>query len=326
MLYPVPAGKFIYLRNHHPPVRTIPMRPIIYFYSTHVCILRFLRLISRSVNQTPLVSQFPVPLDDLGRGQDGISQRLTQPPEIAQVGTMAWHIIEGDAGCAFAVAQGAVAVVVDALRASATAAILLDAGAEELLVVRTVEEAFAARARYPDALLYGERGGLPPDGFDYGNSPLEAAHAAGRRVIFTTTTGAGRLVAVWGAAAVYLGTTLNATAVARTAARHGGVVVLIPAGLAGDPHFDAQEDRAAAVAIAMAADVEIAEGRAVYDVWRRRIEAEGLVALFARAPHAAKLRQVGREADIAYCAQVDITGAVPMGVARDAFGVWVRRA
>jgi len=239
---------------------------------------------------------------------------------------MAWHIIEGDAGCAFAVAHGAVAVVVDALRASATGAMLLDAGAEELLVVRTVEDAFAARARYPDALLYGERGGLPPDGFDYGNSPLEVSAAAGRRVIFTTTTGAGRLVAAWGAAAVYLGTALNATAAARAAFRHGCDVVLIPAGLAGDPDFDAQEDRAAAVAIALAAGVEIAEGRAVYDVWRPRIESEGLPAIFARAPHAAKLRQVGREADIAYCAQVDITGVTPMGVARDSLGVWVRRA
>ncbi len=56
-----------------------------------------------------------------------------------------WHIVEGEAGCRFAADRSAVAVVVDALRASATAAMLLDAGATELLVVRTVSEAFAAR-------------------------------------------------------------------------------------------------------------------------------------------------------------------------------------
>ena len=71
------------------------------------------------------------------------------------------HIIEGAPGCAFARENGAVAVIVDALRASATAAALLEAGAREILAVREVEEAFAARADWPDALLYGERGDVP---------------------------------------------------------------------------------------------------------------------------------------------------------------------
>ena len=36
-----------------------------------------------------------------------------------------WHFIEGEAGCAFAVEQQCAALVVDSLRASATAAMLL---------------------------------------------------------------------------------------------------------------------------------------------------------------------------------------------------------
>ena len=71
------------------------------------------------------------------------------------------HLIEGEAGCQFAVEHGCVAIVVDALRASATAAMLLHAGARQLLVVRTVEEAFAAKLELPGALLFGERGGVP---------------------------------------------------------------------------------------------------------------------------------------------------------------------
>ena len=49
-----------------------------------------------------------------------------------------WHLIEGEAGCRFAVEKGCVAVVVDALRASATAAMLLERGARELVVVRPI--------------------------------------------------------------------------------------------------------------------------------------------------------------------------------------------
>ena len=54
---------------------------------------------------------------------------------------MPWHFIEGEAGCRYAVEHGCVAIVVDALRASATAAMLLDAGATRILAVREVAEA-----------------------------------------------------------------------------------------------------------------------------------------------------------------------------------------
>ncbi len=145
-------------------------------------------------------------------------------------------------------------------------------------------------------------------------------------MIFTTTTGAGRLVSAWGAAALYLGTTVNARAVAERTAAHGTDVVLIPAGLTGNPDFDAQEDRAAAVAIAMVADIAIGEGRDLYDCWAPRIETEGLNALFRGAPHAAKLRAIGKDADIDFCARMDITDAVPRGVLREGVGIRMVRA
>ncbi|MBI4557142.1 MAG: 2-phosphosulfolactate phosphatase [Candidatus Hydrogenedentes bacterium] len=237
---------------------------------------------------------------------------------------MAWHLIEGEAGCAYARRHGCVAVVVDALRASATAAMLLNAGAAEILVVREIEEALDARKHWGDALLFGERGGLPPEGFDFGNSPRDADAAKGRRVIFTTTTGAQRLVSAWGAAAVYMGSTVNASAVRARAATNGADVVLIPAGLATDSSFIAQEDWVAAAAIAAAAKAEIGEGRQRFDYWRDRIREEGILRLFETAPHAQKLRDVGLEEDIAFCAQSNITGAVPTAVAHTRIGVIVR--
>jgi len=219
-----------------------------------------------------------------------------------------------------------VAVIVDALRASATAAALLEAGALEILAVREVGEAFAARADWPDALLYGERGGLPPEGFDFGNSPTEAFHAAGRRVIFTTTTGAGRLVEAWGAAVVLMGAPTNATAVACAAVglAIGGArdIVIVPAGLMGDPGFDAQEDRVAAVLIARRCmelaqmrglNLCLGEGGDLYDYWLPRIETEGVEALFQSAPHSEKLRLIDKASDIVLCAQVDTVAAVPVG-------------
>ena len=116
---------------------------------------------------------------------------------------MNWHLIEGAEGCAYAVASRGVAVIVDALRASATAAMLLHAGASELIV---------------------ERGA---DRFHY---------------------------------------------------------------------------------------------------WRERIRTKGILRLFETAPHATKLCEAGLEDDIAYCAQVDVTTAVPQAIARTGPGLLVRNA
>lgn len=231
------------------------------------------------------------------------------------------HFIEGAAGCAFAVEHQCVAIVVDALRASATAAMFLHVGARALTVVREVETALAYHATHPDALLFGERGGLPPEGFHGGNSPRQVAAAKGRDVVFTTTTGAGRLVACWGAHAVYMGTTINATAVVRAACAHARDIVVIPAGLSGDNNFDAVEDRAAAAWLVRVSQLAPGEGSREARDWARRIDDEGLPALFERAPHAEKLRAIQQGDDVAWCARIDVTGCVPRGVAHNDYGV-----
>jgi 2-phosphosulfolactate phosphatase len=233
------------------------------------------------------------------------------------------HIIEGAPGCAYAVGNKCIAVVVDALRASAMAAYLLHLGAKEIIAVAEVDQAYAAHERYPDALLAGERGGLPPEGFALGNSPRQIGDVSERRIIFTTTTGAGRLVACYGAPAVYMGTTVNASAVAKASNSHARDIVLIPAGLMDDPEFDAQEDWVAATVIAAAIGLPIGEGRERYNHWRERIEKYGVEHLFATAPHSEKLRRVGLDADIPFCAQIDTVRTVPKVLGRNDFGVTV---
>ena len=237
----------------------------------------------------------------------------------AGIHTIQCHLLEGAAGCAFARERQAVAVIVDALRASATATSLLAAGAVSLLMVRTVSEARAAHQKRPETLLFGERNGLPPEGFDGGNSPRAVAQAIGRPVVFTTTTGAQRMVDAWGARAVCMGTTLNATAVAAFALeRAERDIVLIPAGLAEDPAFDAQEDWVAATVIAQALMrlnplLDIQAGRERYETYATRIAAEGVLSLFESAPHAEKLRRVHLEGDIPFCAAQDRYDVVPQG-------------
>lgn len=82
-------------------------------------------------------------------------------------------------------------VVIDVLRAFTTAAFAFAAGAEVITVVGTVEEAFSLRDEHPDWLITGEKGGLPIEGFDFGNSPAAFLNQdlSGRRLIQRTSSG-----------------------------------------------------------------------------------------------------------------------------------------
>lgn len=87
-------------------------------------------------------------------------------------------------------AQGAV-VVIDVLRAFTTAAFAFAAGAQEIFLVSTTQEAFALRERVPGSLVMGEIQGLPVPGFDFSNSPAEidGKNLTGRRLIQRTSSG-----------------------------------------------------------------------------------------------------------------------------------------
>src|SRR6516162_11064149 len=85
--------------------------------------------------------------------------------------------------------NGVTAVVFDVLRATSSMITGLGAGALAIFPVHSVEEARARKLKEPELLLAGERDGLPPHGFDLGNSPEEFEKTIGRKVVMTTTNG-----------------------------------------------------------------------------------------------------------------------------------------
>lgn len=64
-----------------------------------------------------------------------------------------------------------VVIVIDVLRAFSNAAYAFSRGAKEIVLVSTVEEALSLKSQIPYSKAMGEVGGLPPEGFDFGNSP-----------------------------------------------------------------------------------------------------------------------------------------------------------
>lgn len=131
---------------------------------------------------------------------------------------------------------GRCVVVFDTLRASTTIAAALAAGAREVRVFETVEEARAAAAEFGDgALLAGERGCVRIEGFELGNSPREmTAAAVSAKVIFmTTTNGTRAIAAARDAAEVLVASLVNAGATAAWLKKQGRAVTCLCAGTGG---------------------------------------------------------------------------------------------
>lgn len=84
-----------------------------------------------------------------------------------------------------------VVVVIDVLRAFTNAAFAFSRGAKEIYPVSKVREALEFKAEIPNSLACGEEGGIPPDGFEFGNSPTQTSRLDLNGCIIVQRTGAG---------------------------------------------------------------------------------------------------------------------------------------
>ena len=82
-------------------------------------------------------------------------------------------------------------VVIDVIRAFTTAAFAFWQGAEKIILVETIHEAWLQGQKHPEYLLIGEENGLPIKGFHFENSPFEISQAnlSGKIIVLRTTCG-----------------------------------------------------------------------------------------------------------------------------------------
>ena len=214
-----------------------------------------------------------------------------------------------------------VAVVIDVLRATTSILTLFERGCAEVLVAPTVD---AARRCVSESEMRvrtaGEEGGLPPAGFEFGNSPAAFARAdvSGSRVVIATTNGTRALHAVREAPAVFAACLRNRAAAARAAAAaalDGGYdLTVVCAGREGRFSLD---DAYAAGGVADALVEHLAEraapittdavlaARALYRAWADPID------VFRQTAGGRNVLAIGLEEDLYYCAARDRSELVP---------------
>ena len=220
-----------------------------------------------------------------------------------------------------------VCAVVDVIRASTTLIAMAEAGDPEVWIAGDVAAAReAAQQLGPGTLLCGERGGLPPQGFDHGNSPREFQHIdlAGRRAVLSTTNGA-YAIERWrdsrrtfiaglrnaGAVAERLLEDSDATSITIACAGRSGALALDDVYTAGvivqrllQRSPDLNLDETAVTALHVAGAYPSAE------------------AALAASRSARSLKPVGLWDDVTYCAQVDTSHTTPEVGGQGRIQVW----
>lgn len=141
-----------------------------------------------------------------------------------------------------------VVVLIDVLRTCTVAPILFERGLADLRLTPSLRAARKVGAG--ELLRIGERQGLPPEGFNYGNSPAELARIdfTGRGAVLVSENAPAALPRVADARHVLLGSLYNASAVASLAVELAHERIdLVCCGFAGEEDLD---DTLAAGAIA----------------------------------------------------------------------------
>jgi len=221
--------------------------------------------------------------------------------------------------------HGAVAVVIDVLRATTVFTYAVHSGIREIVPVREVAEAMRFKENYPpdQVLLGGERQGLPIQGFDLGNSPQHYTPetVAGKTLILTTTNGTVAMYAAKTARSICIASFLNAAAVVEhlQSAENAENVAIICAGTNG---VETEEDLLLAGCLtARLCQDGLHKGRnyqlnetatRAAELWREPVSAMELEKLLRESTGGKNLLCVGLEDDIAFAAHFDTIDIVPL--------------
>jgi 2-phosphosulfolactate phosphatase len=195
-------------------------------------------------------------------------------------------------------------VVFDVLRATTSMITGLAHGVGSFFPVKEIETARKLKEQRVDLLLAGERNGVPPPGFDLGNSPSEFKDVPGREIILTTTNGTAALEQVRKAKTVLLGALVNIAALAeRLESSSPERLLLICAGT-GD-RFSLEDAIGVGALLANLKRHDHSDAALMVRTVYQQM-GDDLEACLANTQNGRALLKLGKEADVRDCSQVSV--------------------
>jgi len=203
-------------------------------------------------------------------------------------------------------------VVIDVFRASNTIISILDRGADCIIPVACLSVANLIKQENPDYLLFGERDGVKPQGFDFNNSPSEAAaqDLTGQTVIVASSAGTKGIVNARHTEELIVASFANAKAAAAYIRKKAPpLLTFLAIGLNAEQ--EAEED-------------EMCARHLQALILGKRPRTAGLKEKLLATEGADRLRRLGQTDDLEFCTRLDTFDIVPR--ATKGLGLWRLRA
>lgn len=218
-----------------------------------------------------------------------------------------------------------VVVVIDMLRATSVITTAIKNGCKEVIPTLTVEEAFKKRDELgkENCILGGERQAIKVEGFDFSNSPLEYKEEIikDKSIVLSTTNGTRTLTSCLAAGKIFVGSVLNAKAVAEKLVEENQDVVIVNSGTNGQFSMDDYICTGFIIKEVM----NLTQKVYLTDIAKAAVKAyEGnpdITSYIKDARHYGVMLNLGLEEDLGYCVQKNITKVVPQYIDGHIIGI-----
>jgi len=207
--------------------------------------------------------------------------------------------------------EDCVCAVIDVIRATSTIAALFGSGVKSIIIAPTLEQAYALKKDFPGRLLCGENKGLAPEGFDYGNSPLEFSRLdlSGKEAILKTTNGTVSFLRAVDSPAVFSLAALNfrhtMEAVLSCSLEMKKDILLICSGEMGRVAYDDTYIAGMAVKYILTRPGKFEFSDSAKLVLSSVLGEKSIEDALIKSTSAASLKKVGLGDDIAFCARLN---------------------
>ncbi len=220
--------------------------------------------------------------------------------------------------------ENSIAIVIDVLRASATMCALLEAGCRELVLLSEPQEAIQMKHELyhdsADVILVGERQGIAPAGFDFGNSPchIRVQNLKHKIALYTTSNGTRMLQLTSSCRAQLVGSFVNISAVmhkVQSLISNTGADTILLCCSGNDGAFSFEDSFFAGAFLSRY--IANGYGHSLTDAAKAAIRIANSYMIDSRnivksARHARLLDEMGFAEDVHWCVQSDTVSCVPV--------------
>lgn len=204
-----------------------------------------------------------------------------------------------------------VCAVIDVIRATSTIATILGRNADSIIIAKTKEQALRLKEYFKDHILCGEEYGLPPEGFDYDNSPLELSNLniRGKKVILKTTNGtksflkAQKAKAVFSLSIVNLNYTLDC--MLDYVKKSSGDILLLCSGKTGEIAYDDAYTAGLAVKYLLTRPISLELSDSAKLVLSAALSEKNILDALQKSSSAHALKKIGSGDDLKFCSKLN---------------------